>query len=128
MVLSTRLEPPDLITTTLRGVVTPSDHANVIGSIRSAVASVGQVRVLIVFDTFGGWVPDATTFNTQSWLGDDEKVSRIAIVGRPEWRRSVLTLIVQPIRRLPIRYFETEAAARRWLGLEPPDDVPSVPM
>lgn len=124
MVLSTRLEPPDLFTTTLRGVVTPGDHASVVSSIRAAIASVGPVRVLIVFDTFGGWLPDPSTFSARSWLGDDESVSRIAIVGRPEWRRGVLTLIAQPIRRLPIRYFETESAARRWLGVDPSEDLP----
>jgi hypothetical protein len=86
------------------------------------------VRILIVLDAFGGWVPDASIYNSRSWLGDDERVSRIAVVGRPEWRRSVLTLIAQPIRRLPIRYFDTETAARQWLGVEPYRDVPAVPI
>jgi len=128
MVLSKRLEPPDLITATLHGVVTPHDHADVIAWIRAAITRVGSVRILIVLDAFGGWVPDASIYSSRSWLGDDERVSRIAVVGRPEWRRSVLTLIAQPIRRLPIRYFDTETAARQWLGVEPYRDVPAVPI
>ena len=128
MVLSKRLEPPDLITATLRGVVTPNDHADVVGWIRAAIARIGSVRVLIVLETFGGWVPDAAIYRATSWLNDDERVSRIAVVGRPEWRRSVLALIAQPIRRVPIRYFETEPAARRWLGVEPCDEVTARPM
>jgi hypothetical protein len=127
MVLSQRLEVPDLVTAIVHGVVTPNDHADVIGGIRAAIASAGSVRVLIVLDSFGGWVPDPSIYNEKSWLGENEKVSRIAVVGRPEWRRSVLTLIAQPIRRLPIRYFETETAARQWLGVAPCVDVPAIP-
>jgi len=127
MVLSKRLESPDLITATVHGVVTPHDHADVIGCIRGAIARVRSVRVPMVLHSFGGWVPDPSSYNEKSWLGDNEKVSRIAVVGRPEWRRSVLTLIAQPIRRLPIRYFETETAARQWLGVVPCEEVPAVP-
>jgi len=127
MVLSTRLEAPDLVSATVHGVVTPNDHADVVGSIRAGIASAGSVRVLIILESFGGWVPAPSIYNNQSWLGENEKVSRIAVVGRPEWRRSVLTLVAQPIRRLPIRYFETEIAARQWLGVAPLPEVPAVP-
>ena len=128
MVLSKRLEPPDLLTATLRGIVTPTDHAEVIAWIRAAITRVGSVRLMIVLDAFGGWVPDASIYSTQSWLGEHDTVSRIAVVGRPEWRRSVLTLIAQPIRRQPIRYFETEAAARQWLGVEACLEAPAAPI
>lgn len=127
MVLSTLLEAPDLVTAIVRGVVTPNDHAEVIGCIRAGIVSAGSVRVLIVLESFGGWVPAPSIYHDKSWLGEDEKVSRIAVVGRPEWRRSVLTLVAQPIRRLPIRYFETETAARQWLGVAPLSEVPAVP-
>jgi hypothetical protein len=40
----------------------------------------------------------------------------MAIVGEAEWKIPVLTLITQPLRRMPIEYFETESVARRWLG------------
>src|SRR6185436_14424839 len=70
MVLSKRLETPDLITATVHGLVTPNDHADVIGCIRAAIASVGSVRVLIVLSSFGGWVPDPSIYNEQSWLGE----------------------------------------------------------
>ena len=128
MVLSTRLEPPDLFTAMLRGLVTPNDHSDVVRCIREAIARAGSVRVLIVLDAFGGWVPDPSMYSAESWLADNELVSRIAVVGRPEWRRSVLTLIAQPIRRWPIRYFDTECEARRWLGVEPFEEPEARPM
>ena len=46
---------------------------------------------------------------------DDEGVSKIGIFGDPEWKPAVLTLMAQPLRRVPIAYFATEVAARRWL-------------
>jgi hypothetical protein len=49
------------------------------------------------------------------WLRDNEGVSRMAIVGEAGWRVAVLTTIAQPVRRVPIDYFTTEEAARRWL-------------
>jgi len=116
MVLSRRLEAPDLIFAKVSGVITPTDHADVISAIRDAIASIGSVRVLIVLEAFGGWVPDASIYSTSSWLSDDEEVSQIAVVGEAEWRDSVLALVAQPIRSLPIRYFENETEARQWLG------------
>lgn len=117
MVVSRRFEPPDLIVASLRGVVTAHDQTDLLDWVRAAIARVGAVRLLILLESFGGWHP-ATSFSTQSWLDDDEGVERIAIVGRSEWKVAILTFIAQPLRRLPIRYFEHEEAARRWLHLQ----------
>jgi SpoIIAA-like len=78
-------------------------------------AAPGAVRLLIRLDMFGGANLGESFDSPTSWLSDDEGVSRIAIVGRREWKVSVLMLITQPLRQLPIKCFETEAAARRWL-------------
>jgi hypothetical protein len=121
MVVSTRFEPPDVMVVILRGLVTSHDQALLVAAVRASIGRTGAVRVLIILDAFAGWNPGASFDSAASWLEDDEGVSKIAIVGQREWKRSVLTLIAQPVRRLPIEYFETEAAARRWL--EP--DVPA---
>ena len=118
MVLGKRFEPPDLVGATLTGVITADDQADVVEWVRTALRHLGRVRVLIVLDTFADWIPDAT-LDSRAWLGDDEGISQIAIVGRGEWRAAVLTVIAQPVRRLPIRYFESETDARQWLRTEP---------
>lgn len=115
MLLSARLEPPDLITAAVGGVITTDDQLEVVKFVRAAVATVGSVRLLLVLDRFAGWKPEAGVDDRALWLRDDEGVSRMAIVGDPEWRVAVLTLVGQPLRRVPIAYFATEAAARRWL-------------
>ena len=120
MVVSRRFEPPDLVVAILRGVVTSHDQASLVESVRASIRRAGAVRLLILLDSFGGWNLGESFDSAASWLSDDESVSKIAIVGRREWRLSVLMLITQPLRSLPIKYFETEAAARRWLALDAP--------
>ena len=68
----------------------------------------------MVLDDFVGWHFTSLDHRT-SFIDDDEGVSRIAIVGAPERRIAVLTALAQPVRKMPIRYFETEEAARTWL-------------
>lgn len=118
MVLGKRFEPPDLVGATLKGVITADDQADVVDWVRTAIRHLGRVRLLVVLDEFSGWMP-ATSFDARAWLSDDEGVSQIAIVGQDEWRNEVLTVIAQPVRGLPIRYFKTETDARQWLRTEP---------
>jgi hypothetical protein len=120
MVLARSFEAPDLVAATLTGVVTARDQAEIVSYVRAAIAMVGRVRILVVLDRVASWVPDAGFDCDMLWLRDDEGVARAAIVGDAAWRVPVLTLLAQPVRRLPIKYFETEAAARRWLGRDAP--------
>jgi len=115
MVLPPRFESPDLVIARLVGVITASDQAELVQFVRAAIPMAGSVRVLLRLEQFAGWNPGAHVDSGAMWLRDDEGVSRIAIVGDPAWRAVVLTVLTQPLRRLPIEYFATEAAARRWL-------------
>ena len=115
MLLSARRESPDLIAAAAGGVITADDQSRLVGFVRAAIATVGHVRVLLVLDRFAGWKLDASVDPQALWLRDDEGVSGVAIVGDPEWKAEVLTTMAQPLRQIPIAYFATEAAARRWL-------------
>jgi hypothetical protein len=118
MVLTKSLEPPDLVVVTLTGVVTSEDQADFVGWVRECVRSAGAVRLLVLIELFGGGLSASSFDDSRLWLQDGEDVSKIAIVGEPAWRSTVLTLIAQPLRRIPIDYFETELAARRWLATD----------
>jgi hypothetical protein len=115
MALSRRFTPPDLVEARLAGLVTPGDQRELVTFVRASIETVGAVRVLLFLDAFAGWRPDAGWYNDALWLRDDERVSRIAIVGDRAWKPAVLTLFAQPLRQPPIDYFTTETAARRWL-------------
>jgi hypothetical protein len=125
MLASRHFYPPDLVTATFAGVVTADDQTDLVSFVRTAIGTAGSVRVMLRLDHFGGWTADARFDRETLWLRDDEGVSRIAIVGNPEWRTPVLTSVAQPLRDIPIQYFATEAAARRWLAQPAPASTPS---
>jgi hypothetical protein len=118
MVLSRAFEPPDLLVANIAGLVTSRDQTALVEWVRDTLEIVHEVRLLVVLHRFSGWKPDDAAFDDpRHWLHDEDHVSKMAIVGDPRWRVPMLTFLVQPLRRTPIKYFETEAAARQWLGV-----------
>jgi hypothetical protein len=108
------MDPSGLVVATLAGAVTPDDQRELTGFVRDAVRRFGEVGVLIRLEQYIGWHHDARFDPDGLWSGHDgEGISRVAIVGEPAWK------IVAPLRprdrRVPIEYFITETAARRWL-------------
>lgn len=118
MVRSRVFEPPDLVVATLSGVVTSNDQAILVGWVRDLIRRFGEVRVLIVLHEFAGWKHESSLDSSALWLADNERMSRMAIVGDRKSRHAVLTTLAQPLRRIPIEYFETEREARRWLAAD----------
>jgi hypothetical protein len=114
MVLVKAFEPPDLLVATLSGVVTSSDQADFVEWVRATIHTAGSVRLLILLEQFGGWHFESLE-DGRLWLRDDEGVSKMALVGSPERRLAVLTALGQPVRQMPIEYFESQTEARRWL-------------
>jgi hypothetical protein len=118
MVSNRIFEPPDLLVVSLHGLVTSSDQAALVAWVRDTIRRRGEVRVLVMLEQFVGWDASAPLADAQLWLSDDEGVTKLAVVGERKWRSTILTMVAQPVRSLPIEYFETEKAARRWLTAE----------
>jgi hypothetical protein len=59
--------------------------------------------------------PDLVTATLGGVVTTEDQIELVGIFGDPEWKPAMLTLMAQPVRRVPIAYFATEAAARRWL-------------
>ena len=115
MVRSRVFEPPDLLVANLEGVVTADDQALLVAWVRDWIRRTGEVRVLMHLTRFAGWNAGDSLDDSALWLRDDEQVSRMAVVGDLTWRVAIMTILAQPLRRIPIQYFETDKAARRWL-------------
>ena len=113
MVSNRTFEPPDLLLVTLDGLVTSSDQAALVAWVRDMIRRRGALRVLVMLNQFAGWNANASFDDPQLWLDDDEGVTRLAVVGDRKWRSTILTMVAQSVRSLPIEYFETEKAARR---------------
>jgi hypothetical protein len=120
MVVTRCFEPPDIVEASLAGLVTPDDQRDLVAFARAAIRTAGSVRVLLTLVNFAGWRPDAGFNRDALWLRDDEGVARIAVVGDPAWKATVLTVLAQPIRQVPIRYFTSEEDARGWLNRPQP--------
>lgn len=123
MVLNRVFQPPNLLVATVGGLLTARDQRALVEWVREMQEIVSDVRLLVVLYRFAGWRADASFADAALWLQDDDRVSKMAVVGEAGWRLPMLTFLVQPLRRTPIEYFETEAAARRWLGVAAPDDA-----
>jgi SpoIIAA-like len=115
MSMSAAFEPPDLVVATLGGVITSGDHTRFVTSVQQWVREAGSVRILVRLEDFAGWNGAGEQGTATPWLAD-EGISKMAIVGEAEWKIPLLTLITQPLRRMPIEYFDRESVARHWLG------------
>jgi SpoIIAA-like len=116
-------EPPDLLVATITEVLTSADQAALVEWVRESIRTAGTVRVLIRLERFAGWSPIGAVDDNRLWLRDDERVSRMAVVGDAKWKLPMLTMTAQPLRRMAIAFFETEAAARTWLNAEATEDA-----
>ena len=79
--LTKTFEPPALVVIALSGVVTASDQADLVRSVRHNVRTAGAVRLLVQLELFGGWNAAGSLDDTELWLQDNKDVSKIAIVG-----------------------------------------------
>ena len=114
MVVSPSCSPSGLVAVTVTGAVTRADERALVNLVHTAVRRFGTVRVLIRVRRYDGPHHDGRFDPEGVWGGTDvEGISRIAIVGEPAWK----TVPATPDRRphVPIEYFATEQAARRWL-------------
>ena len=114
MVISPSCSSSGLVGATVAGAVTRADQRALVNLVQAAIARFGTVRVLIRVERYTGphhdgrFDPDSLCENL-----DGRGISRIAIVGERAWK----TVSPASYRRphVPIEYFATEQAARRWL-------------
>jgi hypothetical protein len=96
------------------GAVTHADQHALVHLVHAAVARFGTVRVLIRVQPYAGPHHDGRFDPEGLWDGADlTGISKIAIVGEPAWKTA--SPAADRWQRVPIEYFPTEQAARRWL-------------
>lgn len=111
MVVSPSCSPSGLVAATVAGAVTRADERALVNLVRMAIARFGTVQVLIRVQRYAGPHHDGRFDPEGLWDGAGlEGISRVAIVGEPAWKT-----VTHRRTRVPIEYFATEQAARRWL-------------
>ena len=114
MVVSPFCSSSGLVGATVAGAVTRADQRALINLVHAAVARFGTVHVLIRVHPYAGPHHDGRFDPEGLWDGVNvEGISRIAIVGEPAWK--TVPPAASCRQRVPIEYFGTEQAARRWL-------------
>ena len=114
MVVSASCSPSGLVGVTVAGAVTRADERALIHLVHEGIARFGTVRVLIRVRPYAGPHHDGRFDPDVVWgSADVEGISRIAIVGEPAWK--TVPAATARRQRVPIEYFATERAARRWL-------------
>jgi hypothetical protein len=114
VVVSASCSPTGLVGVTVAGAVTRADERALVYLVHAAIARFGTVRVLVRVQPYAGPHHDGRFDPEGLWGGADvNSISRIAIVGEPAWKTVLPTTDRRP--QVPIEYFATEQAARRWL-------------
>jgi hypothetical protein len=114
VVVSPSCSSSGLVGVTVAGAVTRADERALVNLVHAAIARFGTVRVLIRVQPYAGPHHDGRFDPEGLCFGADvEGISRIAIVGEPAWKTVPPTTDRRPL--VPIEYFATEQAARRWL-------------
>ena len=114
MVVSPSCSPSGLVGATVVGAVTRADQRALVNLVQAAVARFGTVRVLIRVQSYAGPHHDGRFDPDGLWDGPNvEGISKIAVVGKPAWK--TVAPATYRRQRVPIEYFATEQAARRWL-------------
>ena len=113
MVVSASCSRSGLVGVTVAGAVTRADERAMVHVVHAAIARFGTVRVLIRVQRYVGPHHEGRFDPEGLWGADVDGISRIAIVGEPAWKTVPVT--TDRRQQVPIEYFATEQAARRWL-------------
>jgi hypothetical protein len=114
VVVSPSCNASGLVGATVAGAVTRADRHALVHLVHTAVARFGTVRVLIRVQPYAGPSHDGRFDPEGLWDGADlTRISKIAIVGEPVWK--TVSPASERRQQVPIAYFPTEQAARRWL-------------
>ena len=113
MVVSASCSPSGLVGVTVAGAVTRADERALVHLVHAAIARFGTVRVLIRVQRYVGPHHEGRFDPEGLWGADVEGISRIAIVGEPAWK--TVPTATHRRQQVPIEYFTSEQAARRWL-------------
>jgi hypothetical protein len=114
VVVSPSCSPSGLVAATVAGAVTRADQRALINLVQAAIARFGTVRILLRVERYAGPHHDGRFDPDGLWDGlDVEGISRVAIVGEPAWK--TVSTPTYRRQRVPIEYFASEQAARRWL-------------
>jgi hypothetical protein len=102
----------------VRGTLLKKDFDGVQLALAEEISRIGPVRVLFVLSGFEGWEPGADWNDLTFFVKHGDSIDRMAIVGDDRWRGEALMFAGADLRKGPVEFFSSQAAAdaRAWLS------------
>ncbi len=99
------------------GVLKKTELDSAQAAARQEIASVGEIKVLLVLQDFQGWERGADWGDMAFTAAYGDHIEKIAIVGNPRWETEALMFVGAGFRRTLVKFFPPEEApqARTWL-------------
>ena len=116
MTISWEQEPDNLLVIRIKGKLNFPELINCQSDIEPIIQSTGKVDYLVMLEDFAGWDSDEGWADIGFAEENDEYISRFAFVGEEAWRDEIMLFMMAGLRRIDIRYFTSEEAARDWLA------------
>lgn len=90
-----------------------ADYENVVPALEAELAK-GPVKLKICLDGFTGWTAGGLAEDIELVVKHRSNFERIAVVGERKWEEAA-TKISAPLFDGPLKFFEDEQSAERWL-------------
>jgi hypothetical protein len=102
----------------ISGTLLGSEFGNLQNTASVAIDAGVRPRVLAILENFSGFERGADWGEFDMIFSHGNEITKIAIVGDPEWSAQALAFAGAGIRRAPVQFFPTgeEAQAREWLA------------
>lgn len=93
------------------------DYQKFVPTLDAAIAKLGKIRLLALFNDFKGWDAKALWDDIKFSGTHCTKIERIALVGDKTWEKW-MAMICKPFTMAKVKYFATSEldAAWAWLG------------
>jgi hypothetical protein len=102
----------------IRGTLRKPDFERHQNALVAEMGRLGSVKLLLVLDGFQGWDPADNWSDLSFYVKHGDAIQRIAIVGDERWRSESLMFAGADLRKAPVEFFPSAAAAdaRAWLS------------
>lgn len=90
---------------TISGKLTQSDFAAAQGRLAAIIGAQGTTKLLVVMENFEGWERNRDWADTDFQFNYGDGITKIGIVGDPQWEADALAFSGAGVRRTEIRFF-----------------------
>lgn len=115
MTAETRVEGQQLLVVRIHGVLRRAELERCQRVAEEMLRAGGTISVLVQLEGFKGWERTEEWGDMLFFYEHDGDIEKIAVVGEERWREEVLLFAGAGLRQSPVRYFNDDASARRWL-------------